>query len=518
MIRLFISLIACAIGGLACNAGSQPLLPEQIVSSSIAMVSVNTSSGTAIRASGFVWPDTNHVVTAFHVIAAANSVTVSFDDGATVMAATVLKTFRDRDLALLAIDSPPSSITPISIAAGPPPAGSEVTAIGYPQGLATRQPLKGSLVAQGPGLAAETLGALLASGPLRDSLNDLGFPSLDRKILLLQAPLQPGMSGGPVVNQGGKLVGIANGGLEKGFGEITWAIPSDALHQLAQQDGVESGPNHQLLTTLFGAELAAAADSPSRKFGSLRLTKLRTRTLNQLTQLNDDPQGLLQVAQSLSQSIALISSSAAEDPLQWKFDLYRVDVLNAPPNTPAASIAVPEGTELTGGSAPNDIKARIEDRNLLWKTRVQLASLSQIPPYTIAFEQHLQVQAPGSAWYGDLNWSYPYPHTYPNGFIIQRRLWNGYPFGVYFPPGSVPATTISVVHSAYRGLLVSAATISLQHQTIMPGPYMLPDADMAASRNATWSKLVLATLMCGFSDALAMEGQPNTSAPLQHNW
>jgi hypothetical protein len=490
------------------TAPAEPL-PEQLIASSIAMItSTGASDSTTVRASGFVWPDSHHVVTAFHVVAAANNLNVSFDDGASFKRATVTKTFRSRDLALLEIRNPPEDIRPISVSSDKPSPHSMVTAVGYPQGVATRQPLTGSVVAQGPGLAAETLGALLSSGNLRDALNNLGFPSFDEKILLLQACIQPGMSGGPVVDQKGNLVGIANGGLEKGFGEITWAIPADALEQLQQQDSVETESHRTLLSTLFGAELEAAHQN-SQKIGSLRLTKLRTRTLAQLTQLNDDPLGLLRVAQDLAIQNGWIQGSRYPDPREWKFDLYRIEINSAPADSSAAVIAVPEDTQLVKASGANDVKASLEDTTLLWKARVQLVSQpAALTQRIIDFDMHLKQQSTTTPyWLLDNAFSYPIPHWWPNGFCVQRSLWKGYPPNLdpnFYPP----QTSLSVVHSFYRGMLISVGTISLQHQTISPGPFLSNDP---VKRQENWAKFVVATLICGFSDALATEGQPTAS-------
>jgi hypothetical protein len=499
------------------------LIPEQIVSHSIALVKVDAVAGNeTIRASGFVWPDKNHVVTAFHVIASSGNISVSFDDGANWTVATVEKTLRSRDLAELRIEDVDTLIKPISVANEQSSAHSEVIAIGYPPGVATRHFFHGTVEAQGPGLAAETLGELLSPGKIRDKLNQLGFPSFDKKILLVQAPLQPGMSGGPVVNNDGQLVGIINGGLEKGFGEITWAIPSDALTELSQMNLVEAVDDIQLLTTLFGAELNAA-NALGKNIGPFMLTKLRTRTLSQLTQLNDDPQGLLQAATSLAQQNANIQSSDnstddnnAESPLNWQFDLYRIDFTNAPAGSPAAIIAVPIGITLTKGAGPNDVIANTSDQDLLWKARVlHIRNVADITRLALNFENNLEQRSAFCSWYVDPAWSYPSARFWPSGFSIQRRDLGGYQ-GVFNIPGVIPpgfpSTYISVVHSSYHNMLISIGTISLKHDVLAIATLPGRGSAELKEKHAYWSKFVLATLMCGFNDALAMEGQSSETA------
>jgi hypothetical protein len=46
----------------------------------------------------------------------------------------------------------------------------------------------------------------------------------------MQGTLVPGYSGAPVVDNSNKVIGIANGGLDNGLSQVTWAIPFDAIH------------------------------------------------------------------------------------------------------------------------------------------------------------------------------------------------------------------------------------------------------------------------------------------------
>lgn len=50
-------------------------------------------------------------------------------------------------------------------------------------------------------------------------------PNLDFEVYQIEAHLQPGHSGAPILTQDDKLFAIANGGLDGGSGEVAWAIP-----------------------------------------------------------------------------------------------------------------------------------------------------------------------------------------------------------------------------------------------------------------------------------------------------
>jgi hypothetical protein len=55
---------------------------------------------------------------------------------------------------------------------------------------------------------------------------------LDIHLFRYNGNLLPSNSGAPIFNKQGKLVGIGNGGLEKGTVNISWAIPAKYISEL----------------------------------------------------------------------------------------------------------------------------------------------------------------------------------------------------------------------------------------------------------------------------------------------
>src|SRR3546814_11344737 len=80
----------------------------------------------------------------------------------------------------------------------------------------------------------------------RRQIENLGVPAIVLEIFRLTAVVKPGSSGAPVVNAGGAVVGVVDGGLDGGNASLNWAVPSAFLHELlasgAPADGVGLGP------------------------------------------------------------------------------------------------------------------------------------------------------------------------------------------------------------------------------------------------------------------------------------
>ncbi len=146
---------------------------------------VGLGSGVVINSDGFV-------LTALHVIEDANEIQLGFADG-TGTNATVVNIDPERDIAVLAPSSLPSLVVPATIgSADAMRVGSEVYAVGHPLGL------------------AGSMSAGVISGFDREFVpSDGGEPV--RGLIQFDAAVNPGNSGGPLLNQGGQVVGIVIG-------------------------------------------------------------------------------------------------------------------------------------------------------------------------------------------------------------------------------------------------------------------------------------------------------------------
>jgi S1-C subfamily serine protease len=199
-------------------------------------VSGESSSGT-----GFAVSPSGHLLTNSHVVEGCTSVDVLNGAGAAV--ARVVGRDVKNDLALLLSDTPTRAV--VSFRRAPPRAGEDVIAIGYP--------LHGLLAAD----INVSVGIVSATAGLRN----------DTSRLQVSAPVQPGNSGGPLLDNTGALVGVIVSKLNaltvaKAIGDIpqniNFAIKADVAQTFMQSYGVEPRLA-QSQSRRATADLAAAA-------------------------------------------------------------------------------------------------------------------------------------------------------------------------------------------------------------------------------------------------------------------
>jgi len=170
--------------------------------------------------SGFLWDGEGHVVTNFHVVQDAArrggsaQVTLGDDD----FDATVVGVARDQDLAVLRISAPREKLVPIRIGSSRGlRVGQHVYAIGNPFGLDHTL----------------TTGIVSALGRTIQAAN--GSTIFD--VIQTDAAINPGNSGGPLLDSGGRLIGVntaifSPSGASAGIG---FAVPVDTVNRIVPE-------------------------------------------------------------------------------------------------------------------------------------------------------------------------------------------------------------------------------------------------------------------------------------------
>jgi S1-C subfamily serine protease len=164
------------------------------------------------QGSGFVYNFTGQIVviTNYHVVDSAINITVTFSNG-NAYPATVLGSDPYAEFAVLSVDAPEEEFVPLEIGSSSNlQVGDPVIVVGTPYGLAGSMST-GFVSALGRTLSAETTGGYVIPNVIQTT-----------------APLNPGNSGGPVLNYHGQVVGIATAIVENSQG-VGFAIPSNTL-------------------------------------------------------------------------------------------------------------------------------------------------------------------------------------------------------------------------------------------------------------------------------------------------
>jgi S1-C subfamily serine protease len=165
-----------------------------------------------VQGSGFVYNFTGQIVivTNYHVVNSAINITVTFANG-NAYTATVLGSDPYAELAVLSADAPQEEYKPIEIGSSSTlKVGDPVMVVGTPYGLAGSMST-GFVSSLGRTLTAETTGGYVIANVIQTT-----------------APLNPGNSGGPVLNYQGQVVGIATAIVEDSQG-VGFAIPSNTI-------------------------------------------------------------------------------------------------------------------------------------------------------------------------------------------------------------------------------------------------------------------------------------------------
>lgn len=167
--------------------------------------------------SGFVWDDAGHIVTNFHVVDGARSITVTFRDQQE-FEAKIVGVEPKKDIAVLQVTVPRELLVPIKVAKGSDlEVGQKVIAIGNPFGLDHTL----------------TTGVVSALGR---QVQGAGGVSI-RDMIQTDAAINPGNSGGPLLDSAGQLIGMntmiySKSGSSAGIG---FAVPVSTIARIVPQ-------------------------------------------------------------------------------------------------------------------------------------------------------------------------------------------------------------------------------------------------------------------------------------------
>lgn len=168
--------------------------------------------------SGWVLDQQGHIVTNYHVIEDSDVIAVTLSDASEPYRAEVVGTDPQNDIAVLRINAPPEILKPVNLGeSGSLKVGQKIFAIGNPFGL-ERTMTVGIISSLGRSLRADN-GRLI------------------KNVIQIDAALNQGNSGGPLLDSDGNLVGM-NTAIATLTGENTgvgFAVPVNTIRSVVPQ-------------------------------------------------------------------------------------------------------------------------------------------------------------------------------------------------------------------------------------------------------------------------------------------
>jgi serine protease Do len=225
-------------------AAQAALTPAEIAARALpAVVTMRTqqSFGT-----GFVVRDDGWIATNLHVVVGGPQLKVTLRDGRQLDVVEVLNASTDYDLVLVRVEAKGLPTLKLGDSDAMRP-GDPVVAIGNPMGL------------------EDTVSNGLLSSRRKDEETGV-------EILQVSAPISPGSSGGPLFNDRGEVIGIAQSVLVQGQ-NLNFAVPTRyLLPMMKQPDPVPFSEFAALIAQMVAAHRqAAAAHQPKQGSGTPRL-------------------------------------------------------------------------------------------------------------------------------------------------------------------------------------------------------------------------------------------------------
>lgn len=137
-------------------------------------------------------------------------------------------------IADIALVRPQSGVRVPSISFSPnrPVQGQDIRVVGYP-GIVDEKSLVSSSALTG---ATVTSGTITGIQPNTNNTYDL---------IQIDASVESGNSGGPIISQNGEVLGMTTYALTSGSGNFNWGVSSVELKNFLQEEGIPDGPNEE---------------------------------------------------------------------------------------------------------------------------------------------------------------------------------------------------------------------------------------------------------------------------------
>ena len=352
--------------------------------------------------SGFVFERDDQVVTTLHLVAGVNTARVTCASSSATPfvsgSARVEKVLRAADLALLRLERR-SRLIPLTSTVLKPLRDADLLALGYSLNTLYVQPrpLKAALLRNSL--------TELVDQRTRYQLQGIGI-DVNQPILHLNGPLVPGLSGAPILDSTGKVVGVGDGGLERGAASISWAVPVARVAELIRSREAPPAASPPAVKALFSAE-STKMISEQVIPGEFHLARVRTRTLPQLSEGCDDPYVLNYLLGSIRTGLPNLN------PESLSFDVYQ-DAASG------ALVVVPSG--LTVEKGRDSLRVIAASGSIEMRVKLEKAAdASGVGALSERLERTAIADPKSPEWFADTGWTMPEPSVRDDGVVFRRK-------------------------------------------------------------------------------------------------
>jgi len=328
-------------------------------------------------ATGFVWHSPNSLVTAYHAVAGCSKLSVKYGNSNLKWQASIERVLIKADLALLSISGAPDLPT-MSESGASLHNDQDLWTWGFQEGAPTPSERKMQKLEGGRQLKD------YVSEAVANDIKASGMPDINIEVLYVNS-LANGLSGAPILDVTGAVVGIGDGGLNGGSVGVNWALPQKYLNELLQStdDKNKFGPAN--VHEFSYDQPSGATTATSVTCGGMIFRQVPSVTLQNAMHGTDDPLGLQQ----------LMNSFPVGNPAFIVFSVFQDQVTGAtfvlPPNATLNSSNNGCSASLSGTLITFDIEVRHYlpgnlSAALVERTKYDQDVLSQNPPGNWAIE------------------------------------------------------------------------------------------------------------------------------------
>lgn len=443
--------------------------------------------------------DAGKVVTAHHVVGGCSVIQVGYEGVAApaqrLFSARLVKVYAAGDLGLLEIQNPPP-LQALRLSSTSMADSATYVGFGYPLGVPTAQDLPVTL-ATGASLLQDILPNEAALELQRSGSRIM----IKARVLRLNVALQPGMSGGPIVDAAGEVVGIVAGGLKSGAAPVSWAWSSDGVRRLlASAEPVSQDvPLARIHYSQAELEQLANARRTGRRLvcGDLELYDGGLRTFGDLSRGADDFQRV--------EHIVRLSREAPSQLQQAKFRVWIDAATGATAVVPEGYALNAEGNVCVAKSSQGPFQLIVwgaktpQQADVQWRSqefeqrviapRVPYQFGGQIDPQLTTF-----VTTPTGL--------FPGPQIRSNGLVFNRKGFLIAKAAMPFPGAPVPLAHVFLTLVAQTGHFLGVASLNDGIDSLMDAclarNFLGADCSGAKSHLQTWTRFVLATQLSTF--------------------